>query len=82
MKANGRKCNGTAGGARKQEGAYHYTNPALINRRTQNYPCSRRVTVHFFGGERCCTQRDPELGVNLGTLGILAEVDNSRLQWH
>lgn len=60
---------------RKMEGAYHYTNPELIPDGTE--------CILVLGGDGTLLQaaRDvvhreiPMLGINLGTLGFLAEID-------
>jgi NAD+ kinase len=64
---------------RKQEGAYHYTNPDLIPEGTE--------CIIVLGGDGTLLQaaRDvvhreiPLLGINLGNLGFLAEVDKQSL---
>ena len=64
---------------RKLEGAYHYTNPELIPEGTQ--------CILVLGGDGTLLQaaRDvvyrkiPMLGINLGTLGFLAEVDRQSI---
>ena len=74
LKANGRKCM-VQQAERKQEGAYHYTNPALIPEDTE--------CILVLGGDGTLLQAARDvvhreismLGVNLGTLGFLAEVD-------
>ena len=65
---------------RKVEGAYHYTNPGLI---PEGIQC-----ILVLGGDGTLLQaaRDvvhreiPMLGINLGTLGFLAEVDRQSVQ--
>ena len=78
LKKNGKKCQVQQAG-RKLEGAYHYTNPELIPEGTQ--------CILVLGGDGTLLQaaRDvvyrkiPMLGINLGTLGFLAEVDRQSI---
>ena len=78
LKKNGKKCQGQQA-ERKLEGAYHYTNPELIPEGTQ--------CILVLGGDGTLLQaaRDvvyrkiPMLGINLGTLGFLAEVDRQSI---
>lgn len=74
LKEHGRECP-VQQAERKKEGAYHYTDPALIPEGTE--------CLLVLGGDGTLLQasRDvvyreiPMLGINLGTLGFLAEVD-------
>ena len=74
LKEHGRECP-VQQAERKKEGAYHYTDPDLIPERTE--------CLLVLGGDGTLLQasRDvvyreiPMLGINLGTLGFLAEVD-------
>ena len=78
LKKNGKKCQ-VQQAERKLEGAYHYTNPKLIPEGTQ--------CILVLGGDGTLLQaaRDvvyrkiPMLGINLGTLGFLAEVDRQSI---
>lgn len=78
LKKNGKKCR-VQQAERKLEGAYHYTNPELIPEGTQ--------CILVLGGDGTLLQaaRDvvyrkiPMLGINLGTLGFLAEVDRQSI---
>lgn len=78
LKKNGKKCQAQQA-ERKLEGAYHYTNPELIPEGTQ--------CILVLGGDGTLLQaaRDvvyrkiPMLGINLGTLGFLAEVDRQSI---
>ena len=74
LKKHGRECP-VQQAERKKEGAYHYTDPDLIPEGTE--------CLLVLGGDGTLLQasRDvvyreiPMLGINLGTLGFLAEVD-------
>ena len=74
LKKNGKKCQ-VQQAERKLEGAYHYTNPELIPEGTQ--------CILVLGGDGTLLQaaRDvvdleiPLFGINMGTLGYLAEID-------
>lgn len=74
LKDHGKKCQ-VQQAERRVEGEYHYTNPALIPEDTQ--------CILVLGGDGTLLQaaRDvvhreiPMLGINLGTLGFLAEID-------
>ena len=78
LKKNGKKCQ-VQQAERKLEGAYDYTNPELIPEGTQ--------CILVLGGDGTLLQaaRDvvyrkiPMLGINLGTLGFLAEVDRQSI---
>lgn len=78
LKKNGKKCQ-VQQAERKLEEAYHYTNPELIPEGTQ--------CILVLGGDGTLLQaaRDvvyrkiPMLGINLGTLGFLAEVDRQSI---
>lgn len=78
LKKNGKKCQ-VQQAERKLEWAYHYTNPELIPEGTQ--------CILVLGGDGTLLQaaRDvvyrkiPMLGINLGTLGFLAEVDRQSI---
>lgn len=78
LKKNGKKCQ-VQQAERKLERAYHYTNPELIPEGTQ--------CILVLGGDGTLLQaaRDvvyrkiPMLGINLGTLGFLAEVDRQSI---
>lgn len=78
LKKNRKKCQ-VQQAERKLEGAYHYTNPELIPEGTQ--------CILVLGGDGTLLQaaRDvvyrkiPMLGINLGTLGFLAEVDRQSI---
>ena len=78
LKKNGKICQ-VQQAERKLEGAYHYTNPELIPEGTQ--------CILVLGGDGTLLQaaRDvvyrkiPKLGINLGTLGFLAEVDRQSI---
>lgn len=74
LKEHGKKCQ-VQQAERRVEGEYHYTDPALIPEDTQ--------CILVLGGDGTLLQaaRDvvhreiPMLGINLGTLGFLAEID-------
>ena len=78
LKAHGRSCE-VQQAERKHEGAYHYTDPSKIPDDTQ--------CIIVLGGDGTLLQaaRDvvhkeiPLLGINLGHLGFLAEVDQTSL---
>ena len=78
LKKNGKKCQ-VQQAERKLERAYHYTNPELIPEGTQ---C---ILVLGVDGTLLQAARDvvyrkiPMLGINLGTLGFLAEVDRQSI---
>ncbi|HJB88744.1 MAG TPA: NAD(+)/NADH kinase [Candidatus Blautia excrementigallinarum] len=78
LKQKGKECQVQLA-ERKQEGSYHYTNPNLIPEGTE--------CILVLGGDGTLLQaaRDvvhreiPMLGMNLGTLGFLAEVDRQSI---
>ena len=78
LKEHGKKCQ-VQQAERRVEGDYHYTDPALIPEDTQ--------CILVLGGDGTLLQaaRDvvhreiPMLGINLGTLGILAEIDKTSI---
>ena len=78
LKEHGKKCQ-VQQAERRVEGEYHYTDPALIPEDTQ--------CILVLGGDGTLLQaaRDvvhreiPMLGINLGTLGILAEIDKTSI---
>ena len=78
LKEHGKKCQ-VQQAERRVEGEYHYTDPALIPEDTQ--------CILVLGGDGTLLQaaRDvvhreiPLLGINLGTLGFLAEIDKTSI---
>lgn len=78
LKDHGKKCQ-VQQAERRVEGEYHYTDPALIPEDTQ--------CILVLGGDGTLLQaaRDvvhreiPMLGINLGTLGFLAEIDKTSI---
>lgn len=78
LKKHGKKCQ-VQQAERRVEGEYHYTDPALIPEDTQ--------CILVLGGDGTLLQaaRDvvhreiPMLGINLGTLGFLAEIDKTSI---
>ena len=78
LKEHGKKCQ-VQQAERRVEGEYHYTDPALIPEDTQ--------CILVLGGDGTLLQaaRDvvhreiPMLGINLGTLGFLAEIDKTSM---
>ena len=78
LKEHGKKCQ-VQQAERRVEGEYHYTDPALIPEDTQ--------CILVLGGDGTLLQaaRDvvhreiPMLGINLGTLGFLAEIDKASI---
>ena len=78
LKEHGKKCQ-VQQAERRVEGEYHYTDPALI---PEDTPC-----ILVLGGDGTLLQaaRDvvhreiPMLGINLGTLGFLAEIDKTSI---
>lgn len=78
LKEHGEKCQ-VQQAERRVEGEYHYTDPALIPEDTQ--------CILVLGGDGTLLQaaRDvvhreiPMLGINLGTLGFLAEIDKTSI---
>ena len=78
LKEHGKKCQ-VQQAERRVEGEYHYTDPALIPEDTQ--------CILVLGGDGMLLQaaRDvvhreiPMLGINLGTLGFLAEIDKTSI---
>ena len=78
LKEHGKKCQ-VQQAERRVEGEYHYTDPALIPEDTQ--------CILVLGGDGTLLQaaRDvvhreiPMLGINLGTLGFLAEIDKTSI---
>ena len=78
LKEHGKKCQ-VQQAERRVEGEYHYTDPALIPEDTQ--------CILVLGGDGTLLQaaRDvvhreiPMLGLNLGTLGFLAEIDKTSI---
>ena len=74
LKEHGKKCQ-VQQAERRVEGEYHYTDPALIPEDTQ--------CILVLGGDGTLLQaaRDvvdleiPLFGINMGTLGYLAEID-------
>ena len=78
LKEHGKKCQ-VQQAERRVEGEYHYTDPALIPEATQ--------CILVLGGDGTLLQaaRDvvhreiPMLGINLGTLGFLAEIDKTSI---
>ena len=74
LKAHGRSCE-VQQAERKHEGAYHYTDPSKIPDDTQ--------CIIVLGGDgtllHVVHKEIPLLGINLGHLGFLAEVDQTSL---
>ena len=78
LKEHGKKCQ-VQQAERRVEGEHHYTDPALIPEDTQ--------CILVLGGDGTLLQaaRDvvhreiPMLGINLGTLGFLAEIDKTSI---
>ena len=78
LKEHGKKCQ-VQQAERRVEGEYHYTDPALIPEDTQ--------CILVLGGDGTLLQaaRDvvhreiPMLGINLGTLGFLAEINKTSI---
>lgn len=80
LEKNGCSCDVRRVSARRMEGSYHYTDPGLIPAQTQ--------CIIVLGGDGTLLQaaRDvvhteiPLFGINMGTLGYLAEVDRQGVQ--
>lgn len=78
LKEHGKKCQ-VQQAERRVEGEYHYTDPALIPEDTQCILVLGGDGTLFQAARDVVHREIPMLGINLGTLGFLAEIDKTSI---